>query len=155
MTKDISTGGGAAVEGNVDTGGGSMTGRDDASHRQRNNQRADPRQTVNVSGEGNQWIVAQILDHGQQIRDLANRLDNIPAEFAALKIQFSLEQDKTRRLEGLAVEVTPEKVTVLPLTRDITIASHTLIRILAWSLFLIVATGIAFAVLFFLGVFRA
>ncbi len=93
-------------------------------------QRSDPRQTVNVSG-GNDWVVAQILDHGSQIRELAYRLDDIPNQFRKL-------QDEVKKLQDVEIIVRQNEVVVKPVTTS-AISIRTLMITLVIALAMIIA----------------
>lgn len=86
MTKDISTGGGAAIEGSVDTGGGQMTGRDDASHRQRNSQRSDMQQSVNFSNPDSMQLYLYLTAMDANIRELTVKMDDLPNRVSQLEL---------------------------------------------------------------------
>ncbi len=94
-------------------------------------QRSDPRQTVNVEGGNNQWVVAQILDHGSQIRELAYRLDDIPNQFRKL-------QDDVRKLQDVEIIVRQNEVVVKPVTTS-AISIRTLMITLVIALAMIIA----------------
>jgi len=68
-------------------------------------------QTVTVTGDnsGNQWLIAQILDHGAQIRELTYRLDDIPNQFIILKADV-------KRLQDVEITVRPSEVVIKPVT---------------------------------------
>jgi hypothetical protein len=81
----------------------------------RQSARSDPQQSLrsgdNYFGEqggNNQWLVAQILEHGQLIRDLALRLDNIPTEFRKL-------QGDVQKLKDVEITVRPSEIVLKPL----------------------------------------
>lgn len=110
---------------NVDT---SATGRGNQQSRQqsnpRQNQRNDPSQNVNYyASEGSRdWIVSQITDHAQQLRDLVYRLDDIPNQFGRLVVKVDNQAEKTsdqdervKRLEGLEVIVSNQRLVVRPI----------------------------------------
>jgi hypothetical protein len=78
--------------------------------------------------DGSQWVIAQILDHAQQIRELAYRLDNLPAKFAELK-------EQVQKLADVEIIVSPSAVVIKPTPPPdaITLSSRMLLRILIIS----------------------
>lgn len=76
----IETGGGAAIGGDVSTGGGNVAGRDRTSTRSDSN----PRQDVHISNGGENWIW-RMMEMAQQIRELTRDMDNLPARVLRLE----------------------------------------------------------------------
>lgn len=134
----IATGGGASVGGGVEAGGG-FTGRDD----QRYSQRSGNNYYGNDGGS-QQWIIAQIMDHAQQIRELTRRLDDLPNKFVRLKAVVDDQVDKVKDLEEIEVLVDKEYTTVRqPPPHAVTISEQTLMLML-----LVVVAVIAILVLY-------
>lgn len=102
--------------------------------RQSTRQQANPQQTTYVNQpESSQWVVAQILDHASQIRELAYRLDDLPAKFTELK-------EQVRKLADVEITVSPSAVVIKPVAPPdtITLSSRMLLRILIVSVVVIV-----------------
>ena len=100
----------------------------------KNAARSNPQQTTYVNQpESSQWVIAQILDHASQIRELAYRLDDLPAKFTELK-------EQVRKLAEVEITVSPGAVTIKPVAPPdtITLSSRMLLRILIASIVIIV-----------------
>lgn len=102
---------------------------------QQSRQQANPRQTMRggannyYNGDNSQqWIIAQILDHAQQLRELTRRLDDLPNKFIELKGRFDVQVEKVERLEDLEVVVRKEDVVIRAATppEATTISNRTL-----------------------------
>lgn len=84
----------------------------------RTEQRNQPRQnqrggdTYVSSQDSQQWLIAQILDHAQQLRELTYRLDDIPNEFNKFKVKVETQGDSIKRLQDLEVVVTPSEILI-------------------------------------------
>ena len=87
---------------------------------QQSHQQANPNQNMrsgnNYYGGDNsqQWLIAQILDHGNQLLALTLRLDDLPNRFQRLKETVDIQVDKVDRLEKLEVVVRKEEVVIRP-----------------------------------------
>jgi hypothetical protein len=106
-----------------------------ANPRQNTRQQANPQQTTYVgSPESSHWVIAQILDHASQIRELAYRLDDLPAKFTELK-------EQVRKLAEVEITVSPGAVVIKPVAPPdtITLSSRMLLRILIISIIIIIA----------------
>jgi hypothetical protein len=112
---------------------------------QRNQQRSEPTQNTYVSGSGNQeWVTREILDHGQQIRELVYRLDNIPNDFRDLKNEVDKQRDDIKRLKDLEVIVRPSEVVIRSpaLPEPPSVSTRTLLLIgIVVALLVLVAVG--------------
>lgn len=105
---------------NADT---SATGKGNQQSRQQANPRQNMRGGDTYYGGDNsqQWIVVQILDHAQQLRELTLRLDDLPNKFLKLERRVDNQDDnqdeqddRVKRLEDLEVVVRKEEVLIRP-----------------------------------------
>lgn len=113
-----------------------------------NAQSVHPRQ--NMRGENNyyngdnsqSWIVSQINDHAQQIRELTYRLDDLPNKLYRLEGRVDVQTDKltsqgerVRKLEDVEVVIRKDEVIIKPITPPVSLDVP--MRTLTFSLIII------------------